>query len=79
MIQLRHQQPTVWESLFAEEVAELWEPWMREFEAQLFQVELETLILIPNVDLNSVHSEVWVTLGLVSSHLRKQMPSEPIV
>ena len=29
MIKLRHQQPTVWEGLFAEEVAELWEPWMR--------------------------------------------------
>lgn len=26
---MRHQQPTVWEGLFAEEVAELWEPWMR--------------------------------------------------
>ena len=29
MIKLRHAQPTVWEGLFAEEVAELWEPWMR--------------------------------------------------
>jgi IS5 family transposase len=29
VIKLRHQQPTVWEGLFAEEVAELWEPWMR--------------------------------------------------
>ena len=29
MIKLRHQQPTVWEGLFAEEVAELWEPWMQ--------------------------------------------------
>ena len=28
MIKLRHAQPTVWEGLFAEEVAELWEPWM---------------------------------------------------
>jgi IS5 family transposase len=28
VIKLRHQQPTVWEGLFAEEVAELWEPWM---------------------------------------------------
>ena len=28
MIQLRHQQPGLWESLFVEEVAELWEPWM---------------------------------------------------
>ena len=29
VIKLRHQLPTVWESLFAEEVAELWEPWRR--------------------------------------------------
>lgn len=29
VIQLRHQQRSVWEGLFAEEVAELWEPWMR--------------------------------------------------
>jgi transposase, IS5 family len=29
VIKLRHQQPSVWEGLFAEEVAELWEPWMR--------------------------------------------------
>ena len=29
MIKLRHQQPTMWEGLFAEEVAETWEPWMQ--------------------------------------------------
>ena len=29
MIKLRHQQPSVWEGLLVEEVAELWEPWMR--------------------------------------------------
>ena len=28
MIRLRHQQPNLWEGLFAKEVAELWEPWM---------------------------------------------------
>jgi len=28
VIQLRHQQPGLWESLFAKEVAELWEPCM---------------------------------------------------
>lgn len=32
---MRHQQPTVWEGLFAEEVAELWEPWMRIVDALL--------------------------------------------
>src|SRR2546422_3434918 len=40
MIQLRHQQPTVWESLFAEEVAELWEPWMRVVDELLEDEEL---------------------------------------
>src|SRR5579885_2517560 len=29
MIRLRHQQPSLWETFFAEEVAELWEPWMQ--------------------------------------------------
>src|SRR5690349_18847583 len=30
MIQLRYQQPSLWGGFWAEEVAELWEPWMRE-------------------------------------------------
>jgi hypothetical protein len=29
MIRLRHQQPSLWETFFAQEVEELWEPWMR--------------------------------------------------
>ena len=29
MIRVRHQQPSLWETFFAQEVAELWEPWMR--------------------------------------------------
>ena len=40
MIKLRHQQPSVWESLFAEEVAELWEPWMRVVDELLEDEEL---------------------------------------
>lgn len=40
MIKLRHQQPSVWEGLFAEEVAELWEPWMRAVDALLEDEEL---------------------------------------
>ena len=40
MIKLRHQQPTVWEGLFAEEVAELWEPWMRVVDELLDDEEL---------------------------------------
>jgi hypothetical protein len=30
MIQLRYQQPSLWGGFWAEEVADLWEPWMRE-------------------------------------------------
>jgi transposase, IS5 family len=30
MIQLRHQQPSLWGGYWAEEVADLWEPWMRQ-------------------------------------------------
>jgi transposase, IS5 family len=40
VIKLRHQQPTVWESLFAEEVAELWEPWMQVVDKLLEDEEL---------------------------------------
>jgi transposase, IS5 family len=40
VIKLRHQQATVWESLFAEEVAELWEPWMRVVDELLEDEEL---------------------------------------
>jgi len=40
VIKLRQQPPTVWESLFAEEVAELWEPWMRVVDDLLEDEEL---------------------------------------
>jgi len=44
MIKLRHQQPTLWASFLAEEVDDLWEPWMR-FADQLLEDEqlLETI------------------------------------
>jgi hypothetical protein len=29
MICMRHQQPNLWETFFGDEVAELWEAWMR--------------------------------------------------
>lgn len=35
MIRMRHDQPTLWEGLLAEEVADLWEPWMREVDEVL--------------------------------------------
>ena len=40
MIKLRHQQPSVWEGLFAKEVAELWEPWMQVVDELLEDEEL---------------------------------------
>jgi len=40
VIKLRHTQPTVWEGLFAEEVAELWEPWMQVVDELLEDEEL---------------------------------------
>lgn len=40
MIKLRHQQASLWESLFAAEVAELWEPWMRVADGLLEDEEL---------------------------------------
>jgi transposase, IS5 family len=40
MIRLRHQQPSLWETFFAEEVDELWEPWMRAVDELLEDDEL---------------------------------------
>jgi len=40
MRRLRHAQPTLWEGFLAEEVAELWEPWMREVDEILEDDEL---------------------------------------
>ena len=40
MIQMRHQQPSLWETFFAEEVADLWEPWMRVVDELLEDDEL---------------------------------------
>jgi len=40
VIKLRYQQRCVWEGLFAEEVAELWEPWMRVVDELLEDEEL---------------------------------------
>jgi len=40
VIRLRHQQPSLWEGLFAEEVAALWEPWMQVVDELLEDEEL---------------------------------------
>lgn len=44
MIQLRHQQRSIWEGLFEREVAELWEPWM-----QVVDELLEDEVLLDSV------------------------------
>jgi transposase, IS5 family len=44
MIRLRHQQPTLWETFFAEEVAELWEPWMQVVDELLRDEELLDIV-----------------------------------
>jgi IS5 family transposase len=44
MRRLRHAQPSLWEGFFAEDVAELWEPWMREVDALLEDDELLTAV-----------------------------------
>lgn len=40
MIQLRHEQRSIWEELFAEEVEQLWEPWMQVVDELLEDEEL---------------------------------------
>jgi len=40
MIRLRHQQPSLWETFFDQEVADLWEPWMRAVDELLQDDEL---------------------------------------
>jgi transposase, IS5 family len=44
MRRLRHAQPSLWEGFLNEEVAELWEPWMREVDDILADDELLTTI-----------------------------------
>jgi IS5 family transposase len=44
MIRLRHQQPSLWETFFAEEVAELWEPWMQVVDELLCDNELLEIV-----------------------------------
>jgi transposase, IS5 family len=44
MIQLRHQQPSLWEGVWAEEVGDLWEPWMRAADRLLEDDDLLTQV-----------------------------------
>jgi hypothetical protein len=45
MRRLRHAQPSLWEGFLAEEVAELWEPWMREVDALLEDDDLLSAVV----------------------------------
>jgi hypothetical protein len=40
MIRMKHQQPSLWETFFADEVADLCEPWMRAVDELLEDDEL---------------------------------------
>jgi transposase, IS5 family len=44
MIRMRHQQPSLWEGIWAEEVSDLWEPWMRAADRLLEDDELLTQV-----------------------------------
>src|ERR1700751_4433139 len=44
MIRMKHQQPSLWETFFAEEVADLWEPWMRAVDELLEDDELVSAV-----------------------------------
>ena len=54
MIQLRHQERSLWEGLFAEEVAELWEPWMSVVDELLARIIREYI----------ASAQSWVQIGL---------------
>ena len=45
MVKLRHEQRSLWEDLFAAEVADLWEPWMRVVDELLEDDELLDSVL----------------------------------
>ena len=44
MRRLRHAQPSLWEGVLADEVSDLWEPWMREVDGILEDDELLTAV-----------------------------------
>jgi IS5 family transposase len=44
MIRMRHQQPSLWEGVWAQEVSDLWEPWMRAADRLLEDEELLTQV-----------------------------------
>jgi IS5 family transposase len=69
MIQLRHQQPSLWGGFWAEEVADLWEPWMRKADRLLDDKALLEAVY----EAQGKRREHSRTLG------RKQTPSEVVL
>jgi hypothetical protein len=68
VIQLRHKQRSIWEGLFAEEVAELWEPWMRVVDELLEDEEL--------VDAVTTHRESGIRKAAFAGGSRRR-PKSP--
>jgi hypothetical protein len=69
MIQLRHQQPSLWGGFWAGEVADLWEPWMRKADRLLDDEALLEAVY----EAQGKRREHSRTLG------RKQTPSEVVL
>lgn len=69
MIRLRHQQPSLWETFFAQEVEELWEPWMRAVDGVLEDDELLDTVY----DAQGKRHKQSRTLG------RQQTPAEVVL
>jgi len=59
MIRMRHQQPNLRETFFAEEVAALWEPWMRAVDELLDDNEFGRLAQLQEAENQIItHDEV---------------------
>src|SRR5215471_19071433 len=69
MIRLRHQQPSLWETFFAQEVEELWDPWMRAVDELLEDDEL----------LDTVYDAQGKRCSQSRTRGRKQTPAEVVL
>jgi hypothetical protein len=69
MIQLRHQQPSLWTVSLAEQIEDLWEPWMRAVDSVL---EDEAL-------LDAVYEAQGKRYPRSRSRGRKQTPAEVVL
>ncbi len=66
MIQLRHRQPSLWHSGLAKDIADLWEPWMKEVDQLLEDAAL----------VESVYDAQGKRHGKSRTHGRTQTPAE---